>query len=243
MFKAVCVSLLIFNVFCLRAQVTDTTFVEAAVKNVTRLYTHSIKGQTILYNGSEYREPEQTDEEHPFFESNDWVYGSVTYFGEKFDNVPLLYDICTQKVVTENYYNAQEVALVYEKLSQFSLSSHTFIKIRNESVKNSLPASGFYELLYNGPSAVIAKRQKILNEKIIPPSTIEIYYDERNRYFLFRNGSYFQVRNKGSVLKILEDEKRALRQFISRNKISFGRDPGPALQQIAREYDNLKQRQ
>src|SRR5688572_13255581 len=148
--------------FC---QVTDTAFVSAAIRHATVLYASTIQGQTALFNGSEYKKLAQTNDQHPFYRSDDWVYGSVTYSGEFFSNVPLLYDITADRIITENYYNADELVLVNEKLENFSIGEYHFRKIKNEQVQNSLPASGFYEVLHEGPSTVVARRFKVQRER------------------------------------------------------------------------------
>jgi hypothetical protein len=217
----------------------DTLFQEAAVKNTIKLYARSIQGQTSLYNGSQYREPNRSNnDQHPFFDSDDWVFGTVNYDGEFYDNVPLLYDITADKIVTENYYNADQITLVSGKLTAFTMGKHTFTKLSHTT----LPRSGFYQVLYDGASMVVARRQKVIREKIIS-QTIEIEFDPRYRYFLFKNGAYFQVKSKASVLKVLKDEKAALRQFISKNKIRFKYAPETALRRVAAQYDNLKKPQ
>jgi hypothetical protein len=217
----------------------DTLFLGAAVKNTIKFYSKSIQGQASLYNGSQYKEPNRSDnDQHPFFGSDDWVFGTVNYDGEFYDNVPLLYDITADKVVTENYYNADQIALVNEKLNAFTIGKHTFAKISHKT----LPRSGFYQVLYDGESQVVVRRQKVIREKIVS-QTIEIEFDPRYRYFLYKNGAYFQVRTKASVLRVLNDEKTALRQFISRQKIRFKHSPETALQLVAAHYDTLKKSQ
>lgn len=237
MIKILSVTLILCST-CAHAQLSaDTLFVQAAVKNNIKLYTKSIQGQTALYNGSQYKKPNQTGEQHPFFGSEDWVYGRVTYDKLKYDSVPLLYDITSDKVITENYYNGTEIMLVYEKLNQFEISGHNFIKLHHRS----LPKNGFYELVYDGPTMVVARRQKIIRERIVTQS-VNIDFDPKSRYFIYKNSSYFPVSGKASALKILEDEKAALKQFISKNKISFKPSPEAALKELAKQYDLLKKR-
>lgn len=228
----------IVSASCAHAQLSsDTSFLQAAVKNNIKLYKNAMQGQTALYNGSQYKQPRQTGEPHPFFESEDWVYGKVSYDKQKYDSVPLLYDITSDKVITENYYNGTEMVLVHEKLNQFEISGHNFIKLNHQS----LPKNGFYELIYDGPSKVIARQQKIIREKIVSQA-IDIDFDPKTRYFIYKNGSYFSVNGKASALKIFGDEKVALKQFINKNKIRFKSSMATALKEIAKQYDTLKKR-
>ena len=214
----------------------DTTFLATAVQNSVKRYTQAVHYQTGLYNGSEYVEPEQTNEQHPFFISEDWVNGTVAYDGEVYENVPLLYDITSDKVITE-LHNANPLVLVPEKLTRFSLSGHTFERIQNETINNTLPRTGYYDVLYNGKTKVISLRQKIRQEKIESIKDIEIFFDERPRYFILKNGSYFPVKSKISVLKLLPDKKHELKHFASRNKLRFRKNREMALTRLAEFYD------
>jgi hypothetical protein len=215
----------------------DSLFLEAAIKNNILFYAKSIQGQTSLYNGGLYVPPRQTNDQHPFFESYDWVTGDVIFDSQLYENVPLLYDITSDRLITENYYNATEITLMEEKLSRFTIGDHTFVKLDHKT----LPKAGFYELLYKGPSSVVARHQKIIRERIVDRS-IEIDFNPKNRYFIFKNGAYFPVKGKATVLKIFEDEKPALKQFIRKSKIRFKANPEKALSLMAEKYDILKKR-
>jgi hypothetical protein len=228
---------LLFNSWTILAQTkTDTLFVQSAISASIRMYKDVIRGQTSLYTGSEYREPRQTDdEENPFFESTDWVFGDVFYDKKFFDHVPLLYDITTDRVITENFYSAQQIALVSEKLSRFTFGNHTFVRETDPT----LPKPGFYDLLYDGPSRSLARRQKVIRETIVSQK-LEIKFDPKNKYFILRNGKYFAVKSKSSVLKLFEDEKQSLRLFIKKSKLKFGSDPARSISLISSQYDQLK---
>lgn len=232
------VVILLLVALCTQAQPSGAAFVQESLQHTIALYTRGVQGQTILYNGTEYGEPRTGQDEHPFFPDYDWIYGSVIYHGHTYDSVPMLYDINTDKLVIENYNNAQEIALVSEKVAGFTIGGHRFRRIINESVNNSLPVTGFYEILYDGPTRAILRRQKILTE-IIVSQTIEIGYDEKTRYFVLRDGVYLPARNKASLLKILGDEKQALKPFIKKNKLRFRRDPVQALTRVVARYDTL----
>lgn len=212
----------------------DTSFVSESINTSVATYTRVIHGQSYLYNGSAYRRPDQTGDEHPFFESDDWVYGSVRYNNQLFLNVPLLYDITSDKLITENI-NAAEIQLVYEKLSGFTIGQHKFSKIEAKS----LPKNGFYEVLHDGPSQAVAWRQKIVRERIISLE-IDIGFDGKDRYFVLKNGIYFPVRNKVSLLRIFADERNALKQFMGKNKLRYRKDPATVLRMVAAEYDSIK---
>lgn len=233
-------SLLVLTTFTALSQAPrDTTFITSAKANTIDLYQKALRTQSRLYNGSKYAAPKQTFEQHPYFASEDWITGAVFYDGEYFADIPLMYDLLLDAIVTEHYPSGHFLELVPEKLQRFSMGDHYFEKIENESVSNSLPKTGFYEILYDGKTRVIASRQKFLREKIEAPDII-VTYEERNRYFILTNDVFVPVKSKSSVLKLLDDRKRELKRFLKQKQIKFSTNRELALKSLAEYYDTLK---
>jgi hypothetical protein len=225
-----------FNWHTLQAQqLPDTTFLSLARKNIVSNYKQSIQGQTGLYNGSEYKRDYGSDDEHRFFKNDDWTNGEVTYENHHYEDIPLLYDITIDRVITENFYNASEMILVYEKLSHFKIGNNVFVKLNDKS----LPKPGFYEVLYDGPSRVLSKRIKVMREEIAMRN-IYIHFDQKDKFYILKNGAYLQVRNRSSVLKVFEDKKAGLKEFVRTNKPLFKLDFAEAVKLTAAYYDTLK---
>ena len=217
----------------------DTAFVVSATSHMVALHKQALGGQARLYNGSRYHEPIITRDYHPFFLSLDWMTGSVWYDGEFFENVPLLYDLLNDVLVTEHYPSGHPIQLVREKLRDFSIGGHHFEFIENNSVGNSLPRTGFYEVLYDGETKVVAARQKFMRE-IVQSLQVEVEYEEKNRYFVLRNGIFFPVKSKGSMLKLMDDRRQQLKKLLKQKAISFPDNRELAIKSLAEFYDDLR---
>lgn len=217
----------------------DTLFIAVARQKTTALYLETMHTQSRLYNGSKYSPPDHTLEEHPFFLSADWITGTVYYDGEYFKNVPLMYDLASQTLVTEHAANGHAIRLVEEKLAHFTLDGHYFERIINDSVANSLPSTGFYEVLYHGPTKVVMRHHSVLREQIIS-GAVERSFDEKSKFFVMRNGVFFPVKSKASVFRLLSTWKNELKKFVRQRKLSFGDNREVALKSLAEHYDTLK---
>lgn len=217
----------------------DTTFLVRATENAIKLYQEALGAQSKLYNGSKYFPPKHTLDEHPFFSSEDWILGAVFYDGEYFQDVPLMYDLHGDVLITEHLPSGHAIQLVEAKLKSFSMAGHVFERIDNESVGGTLPRSGFYDILYPGETRVIAKRRKTVHEQIVS-TVIERSFEARNRYFIFKNGVFFPVKSKASALKLMRDKKRELKRFLKETGASLSQNRELLLKSLAERYDSLK---
>jgi len=211
----------------------DSAFIADAKKNVIASYANGISAQSHLYNGSAYTEYISQNDEHPYF-IDEWIEGSVTYDEEFHDNVPLLYDISTDRIIVDNQYSIKKVMLVFEKVSDFTIQEHHFVLLKNTP----LPV-GYYELGYDGPTKVYVRHRKTLQSKAVDYSIINLF-EEKKLYYIYKNGTFYPVRGKGSVLGLLEDKKKDLKKFIRDNKLQFGNDKVRDISRLVQYYDQLK---
>jgi hypothetical protein len=212
----------------------DTAFLTSAKLHQEKLYDEFIYGQSRLYNGSEHRDYLSKNDEHPYFGVDDWVYGYILYDDELYENVPMFYDLSRDKVISEHILNGAKLELVAEKIARFSLSGHTFVRLRKNETQ--MISEGFYDLLYDGATKVYVRREKLLQEKV-ESNNIIARFEERNRIFIFKDGIYFPVKKKGSVLDVFSDRKEDLKSFLNKNKIKFKSDRETATVRLAEFYD------
>ncbi len=212
----------------------DTAFLTLAKNNQVTLYTDFIHGQSRLYNGSEYRDYLSQDEEHPYFGVDDWAYGDIIYDDELYKNVPLFYDLSRDKVISEHLLNGAKLELVSEKIRRFSINGHTFT--RRQKGGNGLAEDGFYDLLYDGRSKVIVRREKRLQQKVESNDIIEIF-EEKNRLFVLKEETFVPVKNKSSVLDLFADRKQEVKSFMKKNNIKFKTERETAVVRVAEFYD------
>ncbi len=214
---------------------TDTAFLAISKKKSVELYARSIQSQSRLYNGSEYIIYQPNDEEHPYFTVDDWSYGSIVYENELYENVPLLYDISIDKVITESN-GGNPIKLSSEKIQRFSLLDHTFIKVKSDSTNKI--TEGFYDQFYDGTTKVCAKHTKAYQESLEQGQVIP-RFDESVQYYLVKNGIFYTVKTKGSVLQVFRDRKQDVKDFIKKNRIRFKTNREEAIVRIAKFYDTL----
>ena len=211
----------------------DSSFLADAQKSAVQLYSQSLSAQSHLYNGSAYTEYRSQNEEHPYF-IDEWLEGTIQYDGDLYENVPLLYDISKDKLITDHQYTVNKIELINERIGYFTIKDHLFVPLENKKL-----VKGFYELAYDGLTKVYVRYQKALQSKRVDYS-IENLFEEKTIYYILKDNRYITVKSKGSVLKVLEDKKTELKKFIRDNHLGFKSYRTKDITRLVQHYDQLK---
>ena len=222
--------------FCSAQQAAaDTSFIPVARHKVVSDYTAAIQHQSRLYNGSDYVLYLSRDEEHPYFEIDYFALGSVIYWNELYENVPLMYDISVDQIITE-HNRGNPIKLHAEKVQGFVINGNKFVRLERN---NSNIQEGFYHQLYDGASVkVYSKHLKEYREKLDTKEVIPLYR-ETTRYYIMKDGNYLPVKSKGSIISAFADRKTEVKSFIRKNGIKVSRDKERSIVRIANHYDSL----
>lgn len=218
---------------------SDTILLSKAIKRARAIHTLALESESHLFNGVQYKGfvIHNYDIGYPYFGSDDWIDGSVIYDGQLFTDLSLQYDLVHDKVIVEHTFSHFSIQLIDEKLKSFTLGTHKFVSLKaDDSVQSQMIRPGHYEVLYDGKVKVYAKRKKEINSIVETPLIKQDFVD-KNQFFVYKNGSYFNVKNKSSILKVFGDKKSALRKYINKNKLNFRKDRDFALAAAAKFYD------
>src|SRR5256885_6744591 len=186
-------------------QLTDTTHYHQLLDSLVARYRTGIGQNAPLYNGSEYMGYVKRPKGHPFFGSDLMQPAQLKYDGVLY-NDSILYDLVNDAVVIRSYGGNYSLNLVNEKISDFTLMGHFFVRLEADTTTGSGIGPGFYERLYNDNLAVFVKRKKQINA-IPGREEVTSEYVQYNFFFIRKNNRYMRVTNKGSLLKILKEHK------------------------------------
>ena len=199
------------------------------------VYYQALGEQSPLYNGSEYIEYTFTFEEgHPFFGSASWVMGNINFDGLTFHEVPMAYDIIKDQVVIKDFRKAFNIVLPSNKIEQFTISGHTFIRLLHDS-SNQIK-TGFYDQLYNGKIGLFVKREKKIFEKYLDLHTNNVAY-ERNTYYIKKEGIYYIIKNKRTLLNVLKNKKEQIQKYLRKNGLRFKNNTEKTMIMAVQYYD------
>jgi len=214
----------------------DTTLRENAL-NAIGIYYGNLGEESPLYNGSEYIEYAYTLQEgHPFFQTTNFVNGNINLDGMIFRDVPMLYDIVKDQLIILDFQKVYKINLPADKIQQFFLLDHLFIRLVRDS--SAQIKTGFYDQLHNGKIALFAKREKRVMEKYSNIQISKVVISQDN-YYVRKNGIYYGVRNKSSLLSVLKNKRKDVQQYWKSNHIKFKREPERAMIMAVRYYDQI----
>ena len=152
----------------------------------------------------------------------------------------MLFDIRDEELVIYNYNTNFKMKLVKDKINHFTLNGHTFRKYDKDTIAGVPFASGFYDVLHQGSVNLIVKRIKMITESATQNGLTGEYLSN-TKFFIQKNGRYYPVKNKRSVLKVLAVNKSLLQRQLRADKIKYRKNREEAIHKLVQYYDaNLK---
>jgi hypothetical protein len=217
---------------------SDSLFVQAAKKQAVNQYEQAFSRQEHVYEGNEYIAHDHRIKIHPFYPTDSLLAGTITYNDVHYHDVPMLYDIERQEVAVQPPEGGYRIRLHTNKISNFSLGQHRFIRLTNDSTSGIV--AGFYELLHDGRSAqVLAQRVKTIHEDI-SSGTYNADYLPKDRFFIRRDSLYHEVKTKRSVLTLFPDQAKALRKYLRANHLKFNDEQREmSITRAVKQYEEL----
>jgi hypothetical protein len=220
-----------------QSRVEDSSLRQSAYLHTASVYYDQLGDQSVLNNGSRYEKyPYPFRLGSAYYPYDKFTPGSVVYDGITFDSFSLLYDELQQFLVILK--DGYELQLVNERISTFTIAGHIFLRLSADSVNNGIPATRFYEELYQGPSRILKATYKNIQEDAFITDGIPKFMVSREDYFIKRDNRYVHVKYMEQLPDIFTNHKKELRRFIEKNNL-HGEVKENMLIQVAVYYDQL----
>jgi hypothetical protein len=215
----------------------DSTSFSKARNNATALYYQSSGDQSRLYNGTYYAGyPFVFAEGNPFFLTDKEQQGSVVYDNILYQDINLLYDELTGVLIMQD--ENHRIQLLNDRISGFTILNYRFTHIINDNHDNS-PATGFYNILYEGSLGILKKEIKTIREISTYSEGKMRMIDMKTNYYIRKNNDYFIIKDKKDLLNFFGERKKEIQHFIKAGKLNFKKDPDILLAKVASYYDQL----
>lgn len=194
---------------------------DSALAGARKAYVAALGNQAVLYDGAEYVDYTTPGTRgHQFFGEPEAQLGSVVYRSGTFTNVPLRYDLVRDQLVLLYPGQAAALMLVPAKVASFSLGSHRFVRVVRDSLAGNGLATGFYELLADGPVRLLARRQKRVYQTIIGQN-LTLEYRQTDAVYLRTATAGAEVSGLKDLVALLPDHQADVQRYARQQRLSF----------------------
>lgn len=214
---------------------TPTTL--PVIVNAGDVYNPFIEKQSRLYNGIEHQGYSFKIKGHAYFLQKEMTKGTLVYDELEFTNVPIMYDLLKEQVIIQHNNNFSKVGLVSEKVKEFTLYNHHFIRLVIDSISHSPLTTGFYDEVYKGRLNVLIRRTKWIEETV--KDELEREFISLDLFYIQKSGTYYPIRNYKGLMAVLKDKSKDIKQYLRRNKIKYRKGAENAIVKAAVYYDSL----
>ncbi|MCF0057483.1 hypothetical protein [Dyadobacter sp. CY356] len=202
------------------------------------LYRSATKDAQNLYNGRVYYIYDSREDEHQFFNDRKYENGAVFYDGQRYDSIPMMYDIVKDELVIKHINGFEPIVLQSPKVSFFTIYDHSYINLKSGKDITPDMQTGFYDVVYNGKTKTLARRIKQRQEKIVERKVIAMF-PQKNFFYIYSNGKFNSVHTRKSVTKLFPGQKAELRKALREQNIKFRKDRERAIVTMVARYDEL----
>jgi hypothetical protein len=201
------------------------------------VYNPFIQKQSRLYNGIEHLGYNPRIKGHAYYIEKDLQTGTVTYDGLEFANVLMIYDLLKDQLIVQHINGFSKIGLVSEKVKEFTIHTHHFIRLVADTVSRSPITTGFYDEVYKGRLNVLVRRGKFIEETI--KDELEREFIPLTFFFIQKEGVYYPVKNYKGLMALLKDRSKEVKQYLRKNKIKYRKGAEYAIVKAVEYYDSI----
>lgn len=216
--------LFLLSFHCAFAQNNQTSVENSLVQSFNR----QLANQSRLLNGVSYVDYAGKLEGNAFLHDNsDFVKSTLVYDDIEFNDVPIIYDLVKDKVVTLLPNGYTKYSLLNDRLTSFTMQNEKFIYfVPIDSTSSQIP--GFYKLVHQGQASVLVKYSKAVKE-VVDGYGARKKFTARVDYYILLHDKLQRVDRDSDIYKVLGLDKRELKQHLKTKNLRFKREPEQTL--------------
>ena len=182
-----------------------------------------------VFNGVVYVEKHPVrGDQYKFFESQDFMLGSVEYNEQSYFNVEVKYNVYDDQLLIKNSeISGSPIAILdKENITTFKINDHIFKNLTFSTGKSN-GLSGFFEVLIDNDSLSLLKQHKKKIFRLLDSETegselygSKLYYKFKDQYsyYLHYNSDYHPLKKVVSLNAIFPQFKSQLKEIYKRHE-------------------------
>lgn len=193
-----------------------------------------------LVGGEMYYPHRKNARNHPFYQEESWIRGSVKVSGEVYKDLLLRYDIVTDQALMLHISDgAMVIVLNKNDITGFTLEDVSFVRLNREGVFDNKDFNpGYYQEVYKGDLQLYAKwlKQRSINNGFLPDE-----FKQEIDLLLVKDDTYQVIKNDKDLRNILEDRKQEIRRYMQKNNIHVRLSTPEQLGTVISYYEQLRE--
>ena len=198
-------------------------------------YMSAVSNHAALFSGNRQLPFTLHTLNHPYFRSDDFFSGKLSYEGVVYPKVWLRWDLYRDELMILSPVN-YSIILQSEHIDFAEIHDYRIFYLHSDGLPG-CPSSGNYILLYSGNHRLIEKLTNELNLK--DKNSSEYYFILSTRLYLQKDEVYHKIKNRRTLLKALDTHRKELKQFIRANGFGFKRDAETMALEVVKEHEKL----
>jgi hypothetical protein len=191
-----------------------------------------------LITGGQYAAPSSLIKGDPYFVTRQFVSGTLRINGISYPQVPLIYDIFRDQLVTFHPIFNQKILIKPEKIDEFAWSDGKLFRFFPGNEAFIHHGNGIYQVLDQGNAIALVKRYKT-TRSLRDISRYNEEYVEKQEYFLWKDGAFFLIKKSSQAFTALQLNPKELKKELKSKGLQFKKAPEAFLSYlVAYPYSN-----
>jgi hypothetical protein len=220
--KGILFSLVLFFSFCQIIHAQEQHILLENEKDILNYMDTVYGADDLLINGRIYVPQHGLAFGHPYFETSDWIPGSVFIKGQNYHTVKLKYDLELDEFVlfiVDNRENKNYIVLNRHFVDSVHLGKYRFV---NASIlKQTKLGPGYVEMVYDKDIYFFINHSKNFKNAFSESKPYGEYADMKSVNYIIREDRLTKLPTKKSFLDYFENNKKEIQKYLKKNRIKY----------------------
>jgi hypothetical protein len=215
---------------------SNNIIAQKEINNVSTDYKDLLYG--VVYETEYYKSGQ-----HPFFLENTFYKSSITFKGNKYENVRIKYDLYNQDLILfQDLYENQPrfIKLNSQFIDGFCFKTesgvdYTFATLKD--VEDINERFKYYEIKYKNELLYVVGRDKVLQRNTL--NNWEVNFIENQRHYLIKDKKVYLIKRKGDIYKALKERKKEIKHFVKQNNFKVSLTNIESISKLLKFYEEL----
>ena len=200
-------------------------------------YMSAVSNHAVLFSGSRQQPLTQYLLNHQYLIDENYVSGRLSYNGVVYPDVLLRWDLYRDEllILSPAFYS---IVLNYENIDFAELHGYRVFYLYPNGFPGCPPA-GNYILLHSGKYLLVKKYALELLRRDNRGRRYEYQFLMKSKFYLQKDGAYYIIKNRRTLLKRLDTHRNELKQFIRANHLRYRKDAEKMVLEVVKEHEKL----